>query len=276
MRRSGGSKKTPEQKVKDLPKDQRLNEGFGRLKQREQSVARREKAAAKNEKALADSKKKAKEDAAEATKQAKDKNSMSYASLAALGIGTAAAVAIIAKALAEYIASDGAVIRFTDISPQTTTASFVPSFFGQLFTPSKFEMTWEVKTVPPGGLKENVKVIKGNTVRVTGTGIKSIDGKTLTVLDVLSDNVFVVDSKMQDSSNEKSSTGEGVISTEYDDNLNDNIQTATGLATGGIGAALEGATGGLMKHIGTIIFVIVAGIGLFFLFNLLTSIAQKK
>jgi hypothetical protein len=81
---------------------------------------------------------------------------------------------------------------------------------------------------------------------------------------------------MQDSSQEKSSTGEGVISTEYDDNLNDNIQTATGLATGGIGAALEGATGGLMKHIGTIIFVIVAGIGLFFLFNLLTSIAQKK
>ena len=268
--------KTPADRASSMTKDQRLNEGFRKLSSDRAALNKQQKALAKDQKALEASKKNAKDDADGAIKSAKDKNSMSYAALAALGIGTATAVAIIASGLADYVASDGAVISFTDISPQSSTASFVPSFFGQIFTPSKFEVTWEVKTVPPGGLKENVTIVKGNTVSFKDTGIKSIDGKTLAVLDVTSDNVFVVDSKMTDSSKEHSTTGTGVINTEYDQNLNDNIASATGIVSGGLLGAAGGIGDGLMKNIGTILFIVIIVFALYFGLQIVTSTAKSR
>jgi hypothetical protein len=242
-----------------------------------QGSAKANKAAKKkNKQESADAKKKAKTDNAEAQAKLKDKKSPNYAALAGLGIGVAAATTILSVALAEYIASDGAIINLTNISPLSLTASFVPSFFGQLFTPTKFEISWSVKEPGEGGLADNVTILKGNSVTIKGTGIKSIDDKTHTVLDVPSDNVFVIDSKMSDCSKEQSNTGTGEIDTEYNDNLNDNVAAATNVVAGGLGGVAGGLGEGLMKNLGTILFFIALIIGSFALYKFFTSIGPSR
>ena len=244
-----------------------------------QSQGRKQAARAAKKKTPAErknSKDDAKKENENAKNKLKDKNSPNYSSLAALGIGVAAATTILSLSLAEYIASDGAIINLTDVSPQSTTASFVPSFFGQIFTPSKFEISWSVNEPGEGGIADNVTILKGNSVTINGTGIKSIDGKTHNVLEVPNDNVFVIDSKMTDCSKEHSTTGTGEIHTDYNDNLNDNIHDATSTVTGGLGAAAGGLGEGLMKNLGTILFFIALIFGGFFLYKLFTNIEPSR
>lgn len=229
-----------------------------------------------NDNELKDRQNAGKENANAVDKEVKDKNSKRYAALAGLGITGALAAGITAAALADYIASDGAKINLNDISPQSQTASWVPSFIGNVFKPTKLEVSWSVKTVPPGGLSQNVKVLKGNEVYIEGTGITSIDGKSHTVLDVPSEHVFVINSKMSDASQVSSKQGTGTISTTFDENFNQRVEDTAAAAGNAVTSAGSGFLSGIMKVLPSILIMIVLFVVLFFGFQFINNMFQSR
>ncbi len=194
-----------------------------------------------------------KKDAEDSAKKVKDdKNNM--AAMAALGIGAAAAAALIGTALASFVASDGAEIRFTSIRPNITSAGFVPSWFSGIVPPTRLEIKWElVKTGDPLGIPSEVRVIKGDEIEISETGLEKIDGQTVKVVDVKDDKTFIIESKMSNTSNVSvDNKGKGIIHTSFDDQLEQNVDDAATT----VGGFFDKLSGGFLSSIGTILFIV--------------------
>lgn len=180
--------------------------------------------------------------------EAEGKSGAAKAGLVAAGLTAVAAAALVAKSLASFVASDGAKIKFTSIAPYKTN---------WLSTPTKIEVTWSlVSTGDPAGIPSEVRVLEGDEINNwEGSGIEKLDGKdNIKVIKVTSDNSFVVESKLSDSSAINiSDKGTGEIGTSFDDQV---AQDVDDVATG-IGATLNSLTGGLLDNIGNIIIGIV-------------------
>jgi hypothetical protein len=184
------------------------------------------------------------------------------ASWAAMGIGAAAAAAMVATALAAFVASDGATISFTNIQPETNTDSWVPSFISDIFTSTKLEISWKVKTPgSPLGIPSAVRVIKGDTIDIRDVPELKINGTTVKVIKVKDDSTFVVESKMSDASKVSiQNKGEGTIHTSFEDQLDQTVADTAG----GIADTLGKTAGNFMSHIGTFFFILAICIGLYF------------
>jgi len=204
----------------------------------------------------------AKEKADQAGKEAKDKNSLRNKALLGLGITGALAGGIAAAALADFIASDGAKINILDVKTNK-------SMWDILSSSTKLKIKWSVKDVPEGGLKDNVTIIEGDFVNITGTATP-LDGKSWEVKDVPSDYEFVVDLE-EDTKDVKSSKGEGVISTSYDDHFD----ATTAAAAAGAGNLLGDGLSGLLSGLFGILPIILIGLVVFlFVVPMLTSSFQ--
>jgi hypothetical protein len=185
-------------------------------------------------------------------------------SWAALGIGAAAAAAITAAALVSFASSDGANITFTNIQPQTNTASWVPSFIGDLFTSTKLEISWKFKNNPDNliAIPGEVRVVEGDEIDIRGVPeLTKINDTTVTVIKVKDDSTFVVESKMSDVSKISiQNKGEGTIHTSFDDQLDQTVADTAG----GAADILGSAAGDFMNHIGTFFFILAICIGLYY------------
>jgi hypothetical protein len=201
------------------------------------------------------------------------------ATLAALGLTAAAATALIAAALAGFIASDGAHIKFTKITAEQTISPNVPGLFTNLIqsvalTVTTLEVTWELIEVGhPGGIAEEVKVLEGDKIEWKNTGLEKLDGTDVTVVRVKSDNVFIVESKLTDSSQiSLTDKGDGYIHTSYDDQLNQSVSDAAG----GLADIVNKATGGLAGKIGTIIAIVIGVILFLVIVGLILKFMNSK
>lgn len=181
---------------------------------------------------------------------------------AALGIGAAAAAAMTAAALAAFVASDGATISFTNIQPETNADTWVPGFIADIFTSSNLEIAWKVKTPgSPVGIPSAVRVLKGDTIDISGVPELKINGTTVKVVKVKDDSTFVVESKMSDVSKISiQNKGEGVIHTSFEDQLDQTVADTAG----GIANTLGKTAGNFMSHLGTFFFIFAICVGLYF------------
>jgi hypothetical protein len=205
------------------------------------------------------------EEKAARKKDAEDKANASksppnMAALAALGITATAATALIAASLAAFVASDGAHIKFVSITGEKKTSDAVPSALANIVqsvapTVTTLEVTWELLEVGnPGGIASAVKIIKDDLIEWKNTGLEKLDGTDVKVVRIKSDNVFIVESKLTDSSQiNLVDTGDGYIHTSYDDQLNQSV----GEAAGGLADIANKVTGGLAGKIGTIIGIVI-------------------
>jgi hypothetical protein len=211
-------------------------------------------------------------------KEAKENGSKRNAALAALGIAGAVAGGIAAAALADYVASDGAVINLTNITPGNRE-------WLNLY-PKKLQATWTVKKVPAGGIASNVTILKGDSVDISGTGITypsasgstpiNLDGQSVVVLDVPSENVFVFEPSPQTSntSDLTASKGEGVIHTSYDDHFNKGIADVTADVTGAGGGLLDGLLKGLSGVIGPLLLFLAVAVAVYFGFQFFSGLSS--
>jgi len=201
-------------------------------------------------------------------KDAEDKSKNIAGVSAALGIGLAAAAAITAAALAAFASSDGADIKFTSITTEQTTDSFVPGFFTDLLntvsTPKNIEITWEFSRNPqnPIAIPSAVRIVKGDVIDMMDlpAPLDKLNGKGPKVIKVKGDNVFVVETNIDTSSVNIISQGRGTIQTNFEDQLDETVADTAG----GIGDILGTAAGGFMSHIGTALFILAICIGIYF------------
>jgi len=198
-------------------------------------------------------------------KEAEDKANASKnntATWAAMGIGAAAAAAMVAAALAAFTASDGAVISFTNIQPETNADTWVPNFIADIFTTNNLEITWKVKKPgSPIGIPSAVRVLKGDTIDIRDVPELKINGTTVKVIKVKDDSTFVVESKMSDVSKISiQNKGEGTIHTSFEDQLDQTVADTAG----GIANTLSKTAGNFMSHIGTFFFILAICVGLYF------------
>ena len=212
------------------------------------------------------SRKKEAEDKANASKDNK-------AAWTAMGIGAAAAAAITATALASFVASDGAIISFTNIQQEKNTDGFVQNLplvggiVTGLFQTNNLEITWKLKKAGGDvggisfGIPSAVRVIKGDKIDIRDVPELKINGTTATVIKIKDDSTFVVDSKMSDVSKISiANKGEGTIHTSFEDQLDQTVADTAG----GIANTLGRTAGNFMNHIGTFFFILAICVGLYF------------
>jgi hypothetical protein len=174
--------------------------------------------------------------------------------LIAAGVAAAAVAAILAAALASFVASNGAEINFKTIMPEPNSTLPLPSFLQG--TPTKVGVTWNVKSVKPGGVKSAVKVLKDDTIEWHDSTIDTLDGTDVKPTRIKDEKKeFVVDSKKSDSSTiNLTDKGYGVIKTSFDAHVTQAVKDA-GEGTGDVlGSFMEGLSG---VGIGGIILIIV-------------------
>jgi hypothetical protein len=188
--------------------------------------------------------------------QAKDKNSLRNKALIGLGIAGALAGTLAAVALANFIASDGAVLRITDVSPSG-------GGWGGLIKSNKLKIRWSLEKVAPGGIPSNVEVLVGDNVLINDTGISEIDGKEFDVIEVPEDKVFIIQTDIEDTKDTKSNKGKADLSTSYGDHYQQSVNDASS----GLGETLGAGLGGLMGGLLQLVPYVLIGFALFFLIS---------
>ena len=178
---------------------------------------------------------------------------------AAAGIAAAVLVAIISTALAKFLASDGAKVRFKTIKGEGDSPSFVPSFLQG--TPTQVAVVWEVEQVGhPGGIKTAVRILQNDELEWYDSSLTQLDGKkNIKPTKIKGDHEFKVESGTSDSSKiDIKDKGYAIIHTSFDDQLNQTVKDTVSGTASILANAAEGF-GGL--GVGGIIFI-VAIIGL--------------
>jgi len=173
---------------------------------------------------------------------------------AAAGIAAAIVVAIVATALAKFLASDGAKVRFKTIKGEGDSPNWVPSFLQG--TPTQVAVVWEVEKVGhPGGIKSAVRILKDDELEWYDSSLTQLDGKkNIIPAKIKGDREFKVESGTSDSSKiDVKDKGYAIIRTSFDAQLNQTVKdTVAGTAD-----ILKNAAGGLGDlGIGGIIFII--------------------
>jgi hypothetical protein len=175
-----------------------------------------------------------------------DASKNNTASWAAMGIGAAAAAAITAAALASFVASDGATIKFKSIKKNT-----------DWFSGDQLDIEWElVSTGDPIGIPSAVQVVEDDTIEISGTDLPKLDGKTPKVVKVKSDNVFTIDYDGDASAVNLSDKGQGIIHTDFESQLGNAVDDATGGAADALGLdTLQDNLGLIFGIIGGVFFL---------------------
>lgn len=173
---------------------------------------------------------------------------------AAAGIAAAIVVAIVATALAKFLASDGAKVRFKTIKGEGDSPNWVPSFLQG--TPTQVAVVWEVESVGhPGGIKSAVRILKDDELEWYDSSLTQLDGKkNITPAKIKGDKEFKVEAGISDTSKiDLKDKGYAIIRTSFDAQLNQTVKdTVAGTAD-----ILTNAASGLGDlGIGTIIFII--------------------
>jgi hypothetical protein len=174
--------------------------------------------------------------------------------LIAAGVAAAVVAAILAAALASYVASAGAEINFKTIVSEPNSTLPLPGFLRG--TPTKVAVTWNVKSVKPGGIASAVKVLKDDTIEWHDSTIDTLDGTDVSPTRIKDEQKeFVVDSKKSDSSTiNLTDKGYGVIKTNFDAHVTQAVKDAGEGAGDVLGSFMEGLSG---VGIGGIILIIV-------------------
>jgi hypothetical protein len=212
---------------------------------------------------------------ADAEARAKDPSTRNK--LIAAGVAAAAIVAIIAAALASFIASAGAEIKFNRIVSEPNSTLPLPSFLRG--TPTKVDVTWSVRKVKPGGIASAVKLLKTDSVEWHDSTIDTLDGHDVTPTKVKDEKKeFVVESGKSDSSTiDLTDKGYGVIKTTFDAHLDQAVKDAGEGAGNALGSVLDGLTGigigGFVMIILAIVFLVIVGP---IIFELIGSMLTKK
>jgi len=188
------------------------------------------------------------------TKADKAQSSENMKKWAAAGIAAAVVVAIVATALAKFLASDGAKVRFKTIKGEGDSPGFVPSFLQG--TPTQVAVVWEVEKVGhPGGIKSAVRILKDDDLEWYDSSLTQLDGKkNVNPTKIKGDHEFKVESGTSDSSKiDVKDKGYAIIRTSFDAQLNQTVKdTVSGTAD-----ILTNAAGGLWDlGVGGIIFII--------------------
>jgi hypothetical protein len=173
---------------------------------------------------------------------------------AAAGIAAAVLVAIIATALAKFLASDGAKVRFKTIKGEGDSPNFVPSFLQG--TPTQVAVVWEVESVGhPGGIKSAVRILKDDEIEWYDSSLTQLDGKkNIKPTKIKGDHEFKVESGTSDSSKiDIKDKGYGIIRTSFDDQLNQTVKDTVSGTASIIANAGEGLSG---LGVGGIIFIV--------------------
>jgi hypothetical protein len=192
----------------------------------------------------------------------------------AAGIAAAVVVAIVSAALAKFLASDGAKIRFKTIKGEGDSPSFVPSFLQG--TPTQVAVTWEVEKVGhPGGIPSAVRVLKEDEIEWYDSSLTELDGKkNVQPTKIKGDHEFKVESGTSDSSKiDIKNKGYGIIHTSFDDQLNQTVKDTVSGTASILAKAGEGL-GGL--GIGTILFLVMVAVLIMFVFPLFMDMFKKS
>jgi hypothetical protein len=187
------------------------------------------------------------------TKANKAQNADNMKKWAAAGIAAAVLVAIIATALAKFLASDGAKIRFKTIKGEGDSPNWVPSFLQG--TPTQVAVVWEVESVGhPGGIKSAVRILKEDELEWHDSSLTQLDGKNIKPTKIKGDHEFKVESGISDTSKiDIKDKGYAIIRTSFDDQLNQTVKDTVSGTADILASAGEGL-GGL--GVGGIIFII--------------------
>jgi len=218
------------------------------------------------------------------TKKAKDQKDQigKLTSLAALGITLAVAIKIASLSLNKFLATDGAKIKFDSIRPSLMVLpSWLPDAIQKwllkiLPKPKNILVNYTVtETGNTSDLllkKSDVNLLKDDTVTFSGTGLGTLDGTQVLVLKVPAQGSFIVSSGLNDSSNVYlTGKGTGVIHTSYDDQMAKEInQTASDFMS-----VTSKIFGGFTDNIPTIIFCIVVGLILYFIYTIITGLKSE-
>jgi len=187
------------------------------------------------------------------TKADKAQNADNMKKWAAAGIAAAVVVAIVATALAKFLASDGAKVRFKTIKGEGDSPNWVPSFLQG--TPTQVAVVWEVESVGhPGGIKSAVRILKDDELEWHDSSLTQLDGKNIKPTKIKGDHEFKVESGTSDSSKiDVKDKGYAIIRTSFDDQLN---QTVKDTVAGTADILKNAASGVADLGIGGIIFII--------------------
>jgi hypothetical protein len=122
-------------------------------------------------------------------------------------------------------------------------------------------VTWNVKSVKPGGIASAVKVLKDDTIEWHDSTIDTLDGTDVSLTRIKDEKKeFVVDSKKSDSSTiNLTDKGYGVIKTNFDAHVTQAVKDAgqaTGDILGSFGEGLSGVGLGGFVLIGLAIFIL--------------------
>ena len=214
---------------------------------------------------------------AKADAEAKAKDPATRNKLIAAGVAAAAITAILAAALASFVASAGAEIKFNRIVSEPNSTLPMPRFFRG--TPTKVDVTWSVRKVKPGGIASAVKVLKTDQIEWHDSTIDTLDGKDISPTKIKDEKKeFVVESGKSDSSTiDLTDKGYGVIKTNFDAHLTQAVKDAGEGAGDVLGSVLEGVTGiglgGFVMIILAIVFLVLVGP---LLLQLIGSMMTKK
>ena len=205
----------------------------------------------------------AKAKAEKARNEANDPKSNRMAAFAALGITAAVATALIGVALADFVASNGAVLNFSDIKPNSSAVSWIPGF-----NPTKLDITWSVQSSP--GISSDVTINEGDTIDISGTGVDLIDGKTFTVNKIIGTNVFEIDVG-KDTSKVTSSSGTGTVHTTFETNFSANVDSAAAAAGNAVDSGAGAFLSGLLPVLLPILIFGALGLVLYMIFSSLSA-----
>ena len=188
------------------------------------------------------------------TKADKAQNADNMKKWAAAGIAAAVVVAIVATALAKFLASDGAKVRFKTIKGEGDSPNWVPSFLQG--TPTQVAVVWEVESVGhPGGIKTAVRILKDDELEWYDSSLTQLDGKkNIKPTKIKGDHEFKVEAGISDTSKiNLKDKGYAIIRTSFDAQLN---QTVKDTVKGTADIVKNAASGVADLGIGTIIFII--------------------
>jgi hypothetical protein len=178
--------------------------------------------------------------------------------LLAAGVAAALVVGLVTGALVNFMASDGATIKFKTV--KTEGGNF-------LFKSTKVGIVWSVESVGhPGSLATAVRVLETDDITITElTSIGTLNNTTVHPTKIKGDHEFVVETGLEDSSDiNLSNEGKGVIGTSFDQQLNAAVlDVTTGFAdiiTSAAGGLFDGANFGMILLVIIVIVIfVVAG-----------------
>lgn len=126
-----------------------------------------------------------------------------------------------------------------------------------MFSGDQLDIEWELVSVgDPIGIPSAVQVVEDDTIEISGTDLPKLDGTSPKVVKVKSDNVFTIDYSDDASAVDLTDKGQGIIHTDYESQLGQAVDDATGGAADALGLdTLKDKLGLIFGIIGGVFFL---------------------